>query len=131
MPEKNWHEEIDGQSKSVFSLHDLRTAKNYSRRDIAKALGVSQCYYCKVENGTKKPNIDVLFGLASLYSTSCEFIYHAYYRQSYVWHFPDDDLRSALYSAVKKDAKYLRQNAPLGQQRPHKTVTTKTTTRFN
>ena len=108
MPVMNWYEEIDRQCKSPFSLRDLRTAKGYSQCDIAKALGVSQGYYSKVENGTKKPNIDVLFALASLYGTSCEFIYHAFYRQSYVWHFPDDDLRSALYGAVKKDAKYLQ-----------------------
>ena len=128
MTGKTWHDEIDKKCKSAFSLHDLRTAKGYSQRDIAKALGVSQPFYCRVENGTRKPDINLLFSLAALYGTSMEFIFHAFYRQSYIWHFPDDDLRSALYGAVKKDAKFLRQNTP---QKPSKTVVTKTTTHFN
>ena len=97
-----------------FSLRDLRIAKGLSGRRLAKMLGISKSLYNAIELGTRKPSIDVLLQLSVLYGTSMDFIYHAYYRRSIEWLFPDSDLEYAMRKAVRLDSIYLKeQTKPL------------------
>jgi transcriptional regulator with XRE-family HTH domain len=38
------------------NLKRIRGLKNISQSDIAKSLGVSRAFICKIENGANKPN---------------------------------------------------------------------------
>jgi len=98
--------------KVEFSLRDLRTAKGISQKELARALKISPALYCSIEAGNRKPNIDILFALATLYKTSMDFIYHAFYRQHYIWNFPDASLEYAMRKAKSLDVAFLRDNIP-------------------
>jgi len=100
------------ETRVEFSLRDLRTAKGISQKELARALGISPALYCSIEGGHRKPTIDTMFLLASLYKTSMDFIYHAFYRQHYIWHFPDDSLEYAMRKAKSLDVVYLRDHLP-------------------
>ena len=95
--------------KVEFSLHDLRVSKNLKQSQLTKALKISPSLYCAIECGERKPNIDVVYALAVIYKTSMDFIYHAFYRQHYVWHFPEGDLQYALREAKAMDIQYIRE----------------------
>jgi len=105
-----WLDDIDRKSgcKVSFSLRDLRTAKGLTQRQLAEVLGISKSLYHSIEAGQRKPAIDVLFKLAAVYRTSMDFIYHAYYRQYYVWNYPDYELKYAMKEAAEIDMLYLR-----------------------
>lgn len=40
-------------------LVDLRTEKNESQQDVAKALGISRQYYAMIENGARQKRMDI------------------------------------------------------------------------
>lgn len=105
-----WLDGVDRKSgcKVSFSLRDLRVAKGLTQRQLAAVLGVSKSLYHSIESGHRKPGIDVLFKLAAVYRTSMDFVYHAYYRQHYVWNYPDHELKYALKEAAEIDILYLR-----------------------
>jgi len=108
-----WRNELDRKYITVsFSLRDLRTAKKINQSQLAQALGISSSMYHSIENGQRKPTIDVLFKLASIYKTSMDFVFHAYYRQYFVWHFPEHDLEYAMKTAKSMDIQYLKGQAP-------------------
>jgi len=98
--------------KVDFSLRDLRTAKGISQKELAHVLKISPALYCSIESGHRKPAIDTLYILSALYGTSMDFIYHAFYRQTIVYLFPDEDLQYAFRQAKKIDIKYLRERFP-------------------
>jgi transcriptional regulator with XRE-family HTH domain len=76
-------------------------------------LDVSKSLYNFIENGKRKPTIDFMYKLSLLYQTSMDFIYHAYYRQHVIWHFPEHELEYALNRAKSIDMQYVReQQAP-------------------
>lgn len=104
----NWLDDVDRKCESPFSLRDLRHAKGYTKQQISKKLKISESLYHSIECGHRRPNIDITFRLAVIYGTSMDFIYHAYHRQNYIWNYPDEDLRKALFKALKKDAPHLR-----------------------
>lgn len=104
-----WLDTISEEScKLIFSLKDLRTAKGISQQQLADVLQISRTYYLAIENGQRRPSIDVVYTLALVYQTSMDFIYHAFYRQHYIWHFPDDSLQYAMRQARKIDIQYLK-----------------------
>ena len=94
--------------RSTFSLRDLRTSKGITQKQLADVLKISKSLYHAIENGQRKPSIDVVYVLALIYKTSMELIYHAYYRQHFIWHFPDDSLQYSLREAMDIDIQFLR-----------------------
>ena len=94
--------------KVEFSLRDLRTAKGLSQRQLADVLKISKSLYNSIECGHRRPNIDVVYMLALVYQTSMDFIYHAFYRQHYIYHYPDDSLQYSMRKAQRLDIQYLR-----------------------
>jgi len=104
-----WQDAVDEKYKTVsFSLRDLRTAKGITQQQIAHVLGISKSLYHSIESGHRKPSADVLYGLATVYQTSMDFVYHAFYRQHFVWNFPDGELKYAMREAKNIDIQYLR-----------------------
>ena len=91
----------------LFTLFELRQAKGYSQRDIAGKLQITQGYYNEIEKGKKTPNIDILHGLAMLYDTSMDFIYHCFYRQKVTFYMPDKFLAYGLRKCREKDTAYI------------------------
>ena len=104
-----WQDSLDKKQRTVsFSLRDLRTAKGITKQQLAQVLGISKSMYHSIESGHRKPNADVLYTLAAVYQTSMDFIYHAFYRQHFVWNYPDGDLQYAMREAKSFDIQYLR-----------------------
>lgn len=104
-----WVDSIEARYRTVaFSLRDLRVSKGISQKQLAEVLKISKSMYHSIECGHRKPNIDVVYMLALVYQTSMDFIYHAFYRQHYIWHFPDDDLQYSMRQAKSIDIQYLR-----------------------
>jgi len=109
MPCMYWMDSVEKKHYTVsFSLRDLRTSKSIKIDQLADVLKISKSMYHAIENGTRKPNIDIAYKLAVIYETSMDFIYHAFYRQYYVWHFPDGELKQAMREAMATDVQYLR-----------------------
>jgi len=105
-----WQNALDAKRRTVaYSLRDLRTTKGLSLNNMAQVLGISKTQYYAIECGRRKPSMDVLFKLAAIYQTSMDFIYHAFYRQHFIWNFPDNDLKYALKEAAQMDILYLRE----------------------
>jgi len=98
--------------KVEFSLRDLRTSKGLSQKQLAQVLKISTALYSAIEAGNRKPTIDALYTLTAVYGTSMDFIYHAYYRQHVIWHFPEHDLKYALDQAKMIDIHYLAERFP-------------------
>jgi len=104
-----WKTEVKDECVVGFSLRDLRKARGLGQKQLANVLDISKSLYHAIECGTRNPSADVLFKLALLYRTSMDFIYHAFHRQYYVWHFPDGDLAYAMRKAKEIDIQYLRE----------------------
>ena len=103
-----WLNDIDKKyAKVSFSLRDLRVAKGLSQLQVAQILKISHGLYNTIESGHRKPSADVLFKLSMIYKTSMDFIYHAFYRQHYIWNYPDRDLKYALKEAAEIDMLYI------------------------
>jgi transcriptional regulator with XRE-family HTH domain len=103
-----WQDELNMKYKTVsFSLRDLRVAKGLTQKQVADVCEISKALYYAIEVGRRRPSIDVLFVLASLYKTSMNFIYHAYYRQYFIFNFPDHELQYAKERDKRLDIQYL------------------------
>jgi len=92
----------------IIQLAGSRTAKGISQQQLADVLRISQGMYNAIEKGKRRPNIDVLHMLALIYQTSMDFIYHAFYRQHYIWNFPDAELQYAMRQSKMLDIQYLQ-----------------------
>jgi len=104
-----WVDSVDSKYRNVsFSLRDLRTSKGLGQKQLAEVLKISKSMYHAIECGQRKPNIDVVYILALIYQTSMDFIYHAFYRQHYIWKFPDDELQYSMRQAKSIDIQYLK-----------------------
>jgi len=101
-----------GYRTASFSLRDLRTAKGISQKQLAEVLKISKSMYHAIECGQRKPAIDVLYMLAVIYQCSMDFIYHAFYRQHYIWYFPDAELAYSMRQAKALDIQYLKDRQP-------------------
>jgi len=101
-----------------LSLRDLRTAKGITQKQLAIVLKMSASMYSSIEAGHRKPTIDTLYTMASLYGTSMEFIYGAFYRQHVVYHAPDRALEYALERSKLTDLNYLRKRYPPPHKQP-------------
>lgn len=57
-------------------LKSLREAKGYTMKEAGAKLGVSESYYCAIENGTRKKDMSLglASGLASMFGVSVEEI---------------------------------------------------------
>jgi len=95
----------------MFSLRDLRIAKGLEPKQLADVLDISKSLYHSIECGLRRPSIDVVFVLSVIYQTSMDFIYHAFYRQHYIWHYPDGALEYAMRKAKSIDIQYLNTRA--------------------
>ena len=42
-------------------LKKLRTEKNLTMKDLAERLGISESYYCSIENGERQKRMDIAF----------------------------------------------------------------------
>lgn len=53
-------------------LKNLREAKGLTMKETGAALGVSESYYCAIENGTRKKDMSLglVSGLASVFGVS-------------------------------------------------------------
>ena len=104
-----WTEDTSASPcKGIFSLRDLRTSKGITTRQLAEVLKVSKSMYHAIECGQRKPSIDLVYMLSVIYKCSMDFIYHAFYRQHYVWYFPDGDMRYSMREAKAIDIQYLK-----------------------
>jgi len=98
--------------KVTFSLRDLRESKGISQAQLAKVLNISPSMYGHIELGKRKPTIDNVYVLSLIYKTSMDFIYHAFYRQHIVFHFPDADLKYSMKEGKERDIIYLQDREP-------------------
>jgi putative transcriptional regulator len=97
---------------TLFSLRDLRAAKGASQAQLAKVLKISKALYHAIEHGQRKPGLDTAYKLAVIYGCSMDFIYHAFYRQHYIWYFPEADLEYSMREAKAMDIQYLKSRQP-------------------
>lgn len=44
-------------------LYELRKANSFSQRDMANKLDISESYYCLIEKGNRKKNLDLSLAL--------------------------------------------------------------------
>lgn len=58
----------------MIRLLELRTEKEYSQREIAKLLNISQGTYNNWENGRTQPSIEQLIELSKLFSVSVDYL---------------------------------------------------------
>ena len=65
----------------VDKLKELRKEHNYTQRQVASKIGVSQVYYSYIEKGTRNVNKDILTSLETLYNTSLSSELENYNRQ--------------------------------------------------
>jgi hypothetical protein len=56
--------------------------------------------------------------MAALYGTSMDFIYHAYYRKHFVYHYPDHELAYAMRRTAAIDSRWLREHNRLPDKMP-------------
>ena len=99
----------------LFSLKQLREAKNYSQQAMAEALGVSQAQYARIEQGIRQPTISQLHCIAVLYETSMDFVFHCFFRQAVEFFFPDESLKYCGRMAVRKDLACIKRLTPLNE----------------
>lgn len=58
----------------MIKLLELRNEKNWSQREIAKKLFISQGTYNNWENGKTEPSIEQLISLSKLFDVSIDYI---------------------------------------------------------
>ena len=53
-------------------LKNLRTEKKYTQKELGAKLGISESYYCAIENGERQKNMDMLIvsGLSAAFGVS-------------------------------------------------------------
>lgn len=61
-------------NRTANNLKTLRVKANLSQADLAKVLGVSRSAVSSYENGTRRPNHEVLVKLAVFYNVSTDFL---------------------------------------------------------
>ena len=49
----------DGMNKRLKKLKDGRIAKNLTQKQLADRVGISESYYCQLENGTRRMSLPV------------------------------------------------------------------------
>lgn len=55
-------------------LRELREDHDFTQRELAKMLGLTQPQYCRYEQGYRDLPTDILIHLADLYHTSTDYI---------------------------------------------------------
>lgn len=60
-------------------LRDLRTEKNITMKQAAQSMGISESYFCSIENGDRQKKMDasIILGLSSVFSVDPSFILQA------------------------------------------------------
>jgi transcriptional regulator with XRE-family HTH domain len=101
-----------GRRTALFSLRDLRVSKGVSQTQLAGVLKVSKSLYHAIEHGQRKPSLDTAYRLAVIYGCSMDFIYHAFYRQHYIWYYPEADLEYSMREAKAADIQYIKSRQP-------------------
>lgn len=57
-----------------MNIKDIRTRKNLTQAEVAKALGVSSVVYSRYENGTRQPSIEVLIQMADIFGVTVDYL---------------------------------------------------------
>ena len=65
-------------------LKTLRSEKGFSMKDMGNKLGISESYYCAIENGDRQKNMDMM--LASGISTILEIPIASVVKHELEWH---------------------------------------------
>lgn len=62
---------------SIFSerLKSLREQSDYTQKDIAEMLGLTQSSYSKYEYGTREPNLENIEKLSEIFNVSIDFLF--------------------------------------------------------
>ncbi len=55
-------------------LFALRKEFEYTQRDVAKMLGISQPSYIRYENGSSQPNLQTLSNIADIFDVSVDYL---------------------------------------------------------
>lgn len=58
----------------MIRLKELRSKINYTQKDVAKYLGISQPAYANYENESRQADYDTLDKLATLFNVSIDYI---------------------------------------------------------
>ena len=53
-------------------LHTLRTRQKLTSRELGAVLGVSNSYIIRIENGKKRPSIDLVARIANFFQVSTD-----------------------------------------------------------
>lgn len=56
------------------NLRQLRAEKNISQNEVAEKLGLSQGYFSKIENNTKRLSVEQVFELSQILDCSTDAI---------------------------------------------------------
>lgn len=59
-------------------LRELRNKKKYSLRALAEKINIAHSHLSQIENGKKKPNIELLEALAKVYDVSTAYLVGGY-----------------------------------------------------
>ena len=55
-------------------LFALRKEFEYTQREVAQMLGISQPSYIRYENGTSQPNLQTLAKIADIFDVSADYL---------------------------------------------------------
>ena len=55
-------------------LFTLRKEFEYTQREVAQMLGISQPSYIRYENGTSQPNLQTLAKIADIFDVSVDYL---------------------------------------------------------
>lgn len=55
-------------------MYELRIKKGYSLRELGKRLNIAHSHLSMIENGKKKPNLELLEATAKIYDVSVAFL---------------------------------------------------------
>lgn len=58
-------------------LKTIRTTLGLSQEEVAKACGITQSAYCRIENGDRMPSLSVIMRLAKIFDASIDYLVFA------------------------------------------------------
>lgn len=61
--------------EGMVQLKKLREGKNLTLSQVAEECGISECYVSQIENGNRRPSIEVAFKLSKVYGIKWHEIY--------------------------------------------------------
>lgn len=65
-----------------MTLKDYRREKKFTMKQVAIFAGITQGAYCMIENGSRRPSVDVAQKLAAVLGIPEEKIFEVFYKKS-------------------------------------------------